>query len=62
MSQPATLLATLRDEPTLACRVPKEVVVIVEERRGAGDLACLGHVAPSRTARPSTMASIWAAE
>ena len=62
MSQPATLLASLCDEATLASGVPKEVVVIVEERRGAGDLACLAHSAPSKTARPSTMASIWAAE
>ena len=62
MSQPAALLASLRDEATLACGVPVEVVVIVEERGGSGDLARLGHNAPSRTARPSTMASIWAAE
>ena len=62
MSQPATLLAPLRDEPTLACSVPIEVVVVIEERGGAGDLARLGHCAPSRTARPSTMASIWASE
>ena len=62
MSQPATLLASLRDEATVACSVPIEVVVIVEERGGAGDLAGLAHCAPSKTARPSTMASTSASE
>jgi hypothetical protein len=62
MSQPATILASLRDEATVACGVPVEVVVIVEERGGPGDLACLTHVAPSKTARPSTIALTWAPE
>ncbi len=62
MSQPATLLASLRDEATFACGVPIEVVVIVEERGGAGDFAGLAHCAASKTARPSTMALTSASE
>src|SRR5580704_16367218 len=58
VTQTSTAPTLLRDQPSFPCRVPIESVVVIEERGGASDLASLGHCAPSRTARLSTIASI----